>query len=72
MLVYGKVLLLDAARHRVAEIDEFVHLAHPEAVCGSVGWSLGSRDLSGLTDYYVSRSNIDRDLSYLIKTKCYQ
>lgn len=41
-LGHGEVLLMiDVPSYRVAEIDEFVHHRHPEAVLGGVGWTVG-------------------------------
>jgi hypothetical protein len=40
-LAHGEILLMvDVPASRVAEIENFVHRRHPEAVVGGVGWSM--------------------------------
>ena len=40
-LSHGEILLMvDVPSNRVAEIEDFVHHHHPEAVVGGVGWSM--------------------------------
>ena len=40
-LSHGEILLMvDVPAARVAEIEDFIHRRHPEAVVGGVGWSL--------------------------------
>lgn len=40
-LRHGDILLMvDVPARRVAEIEDFVHRRHPEAVVGGVGWTL--------------------------------
>ncbi|MFV2004651.1 MAG: hypothetical protein ACC650_05555 [Gammaproteobacteria bacterium] len=40
-LSHGEILLMvDVPASRVAEIENFVHRRHPEAVVGGVGWSM--------------------------------
>ena len=40
-LSHGEILLMiDVPKHRVAEIENFVHHRYPEAVVGGVSWSI--------------------------------
>ena len=40
-LSHGEVLLMvDVPIHRVAEVENFIHHRHPEAVVGGVGWTM--------------------------------
>ena len=40
-LSHGEVLLMvDVPRHVVAEVENFIHHKHPDAVVGGVGWTM--------------------------------
>lgn len=45
-LSHGEVLLMvDVPRHIVAEIENYIHYRHPEAVVGGVGWTLDAFEM---------------------------
>ena len=45
-LSHGEVLLMvDVPRHIVAEIENYIHHRHPEAVIGGVGWTLDAFEM---------------------------
>jgi hypothetical protein len=45
-LSHGEVLLMvDVPRHIVAEIENYIHHRHPEAVIGGVGWTMDAFEM---------------------------
>jgi len=45
-LSHGEVLLMvDVPRHRVAEIENYIHRKHPETIVGGVGWTMDAFEM---------------------------
>lgn len=45
-LSHGEVLLMvDVPRHIVAEVENYIHQRHPEAVIGGVGWTMDAFEM---------------------------